>query len=405
MKYVILVLDGAADYPVRGLGGKTPLMAARKPNIDLLARKGRCGMFRTIPARFNTGSAVGNLSIMGYDPRKVFQGRGVLEAAAMGIKLENHDVALRCNTLCIKDGKIKNHSAGHISDTESHELIRALDQALGNDKVKFYPGVSYRHVLVLKGRYNTAIKCMAPHDHVGESVAKMMVKATSKAGEETAALLNKLMMDSKMLLEKHPVNMKRMKEGKDPANMIWPWSPGKRPHMRLFREMYNKQGAVISAVDLIKGIAVYAGMDVINVEGATGLYNTNYEGKADACIEALEDHDLLYLHVEACDEASHEGNLKLKIKCIEDFDKRLLSRVLEKLRAIKDDVRVAVLPDHPTPVELGKHVDDPVPFAIYDRQQKPDNVQAFDELSCAKGSYGLLEGDAFIRELFKDTAK
>jgi len=394
MKHIIFIIDGAADYPVKELQGKTPLMAANKPNIDSLAKKGKCGLFRTIPKDFNTGSAVANLSVLGYDPLIHFHGRGVLEAAAMGIKLDNNDVAFRCNTLCVENNKLKNHSAGHISNEEGAELIRTIDQQLGSNKIKFHPGVSYRHLLILKDDYSEEVECIPPHDHPGEAIADLMVKAKSKEGEETTALLNKLMLDSKPILEKHPVNIERAKQGKDMANMIWPWSPGKKPDMKTFQELYGIKGAAISAVDLVKGLGVYAGFDVINVEGATGLYDTNYEGKADACIKALENHDLVYVHVEGIDEAGHEGDLKLKIRCIEDFDKRLLGRVLSK---IDDNVRIAILPDHPTPVKIRTHVSDPVPFLICDNK-KADEVEKLDEFSCKKGSLGLLEKDEFIKE-------
>jgi len=401
MKYIIFLIDGAADYQVKELGMRTPLMVAKKPNIDLLTKKGKCGLFKTIPDNFSTGSAVANLSVLGYDPVIHFHGRAVLEAASMGVKLDKDDLALRCNTLCVKNNKIKNHSAGHITDKESHELIRAIDQQLGNDKIKFYPGVSYRHLLVLKGNYSEDVECMPPHDHVGEKVSDLLVKTKSINGEKTAAILNKLMLDSQKIMEKHTVNIERVKKGKDPANMVWLWSPGKKPDMKTFQELYKIKGASISAVDLIKGLGIYAGMDAIDVEGATGLHDTNYEGKADACIEALKDHDLVYVHIEGIDEASHDGDLKLKIKCIEDFDKRLLGRVLENIKSIKDKVRIAILPDHPTPVEEGIHVSDSVPFTIYDKKERPDTVQSFDELNCSKGDFGLLERDGFIKALLK----
>ncbi|MFH2028762.1 MAG: 2,3-bisphosphoglycerate-independent phosphoglycerate mutase, partial [Nanoarchaeota archaeon] len=275
---------------------------------------------------------------------------------------------------------------------------RAIDNELGTDEIKFYPGVSYRHLLVLKKRYSPEVECMKPHDHPGEAVAKLMVKPKSRSGEETSVLLNKLMLDSKPILEKHPVNVKRSKEGKDPANMIWPWSPGIKPKMKTFQELYNIKGAAITAVDLIRGMGIYAGFDIIDVEGATGLHDTNYEGKADACLEAIKNHDLVYVHVEAADEAGHEGDLKLKIKCIEDFDKRLLGRVLQK---IDKNVKIAILPDHPTPIKIRTHVADPVPFLIYDRKERKDKVESFDEFSCKKGEYGLLEKDQFIKEFLK----
>jgi len=398
MKYLIFIIDGAADYPVAKLHGKTPLMVANKPNIDSLAKKGKTGLFRTIPENFSTGSAVANLSVLGYDPLLHFHGRGVLEAAAMEISLNENDVAFRLNTLFVKDHKIEDYSAGYISNEESAELIRIIDQKLGNNKIKFYPGVLYRHLLVLKDTYSEEVECTPPHDHPGEAIAKLMAKALSKEGEETASLLNKLMLDSKPILEKHPVNIKRIKEGKKPANMIWPWSPGKKPDMKTFQELYNINGATISAVDLIKGLGVYAGFDIIEVGGATGLHDTNYEGKAAACLAALKNHDLVYVHVEGIDEASHGGDLKLKIQCIEDFDKRLLGYVLKNL---KGDVRIAVLPDHPTPINLKTHVSDPVPFLIYDKKEKPDKVERYDEFSCREGSYGLIEKDEFVKCLLQ----
>jgi len=396
MKHIIFLIDGAADHPVKELDGKTPLMVANKPNIDMLARKGRCGMLETVPKGVSTDSAIANLSILGYDLDKCYQGRAVLEAANMGVELEEGDVALRCNLITVEDNKIKDYSAGHISDEEAAELIRAVEQSLGNDKIKFYAGVSYRHLLVLKSDgFSTDIECYPPHDHPGEQVSRLMVKAKSEQGEKTAALLNKLILNSNSILEKHPVNVKRIKEGKNPANMIWTWSPGKKPKMKTFQELFGVNGAVISAVDLINGLGIYAGFDVIRVKGATGLWDTNYEGKADACIKALEDHDLVYVHVEGIDEASHEGDLKLKIKTIEDFDKRLVGRVLENIK----DVCIAVLPDHLTPVEHKTHIDGPVPFLIYKPGKKGDGVKRFDEESCKNGSYGILKGNEFMKAL------
>ncbi|MDD3725736.1 MAG: cofactor-independent phosphoglycerate mutase [Candidatus Ratteibacteria bacterium] len=395
MKYIILIMDGAADRPLRQLGGKTPLCVAKKEHIDYLAERGRCGLFKTIPENFSTCSGVANLSILGYDPLKYFQGRGVLEAAAMGIQLEDTDVAFRCNTICItEDGKIKNHSAGHISSEEAEVLIEEANKKIGSDKVVFYPGVSYRHLLVLKGGYSPDVECFPPHDYVGHPYKELLVKPKNTEAVRTAELLNNLIEDSREFLERHPVNTKRKKEGKDIANMLWPWSPGKRPQMELFSERFGIKGAVVSAVDLIKGIGIYCGFDVIEVKGATGLYNTNYEGKADACVDALNGYDLVYVHVEATDEAGHEGNLKLKIQCIEDFDKRLVGNILPRID-IKNTV-IAVLPDHYTPVETGAHSSEPVPFLIYHPLLPPDNVKSFDEESCSSGVYGLCEGDDFI---------
>ncbi|MCK4495818.1 MAG: cofactor-independent phosphoglycerate mutase [Candidatus Aminicenantes bacterium] len=395
MKYLLLIGDGMADYPIGKLGGKTPLQAADTPNMDELAKKGRCGRFITIPPGMPTGSAVANLSILGYNPRVCFQGRGVLEAASMGVKLDPEDVAFRCNIICVRNNKIKSHSGGHITTKEAIELIKTIDHKLGTEYIKFYPGVSYRHLLVLKGgKFSANVECTPPHDALDRSITKVLVRAKDKEAEKTANLLNKMILDSQSILEGHPVNLERAKKGKDKANMIWPWSAGEKPLMRTFQERFGVRGAVIAAVDLIKGVSIYAGFDVIDVEGATGLYNTNYEGKADACLKALKSYDLVWVHVEASDEASHEGDLDLKIKTIEYFDKRLVGRVLD---SIDEDIHIALLPDHFTPVSMRTHVADAVPFLIYDPQKEADEVSQFDEFSCAKGSLGLLKGDNFIR--------
>lgn len=395
MKYLLLIGDGMADYPLEKLGGKTPLQAADTPNMDELAKKGRCGRFITIPPGMPRGSAVANLSILGYNPRICFQGRGVLEAASMGVKLDPEDVAFRCNTICVRNNKIKSHSGGHITTKEAIELIKTINHKLGTKYIKFHPGISYRHLLVLRGgKFSANVKCTAPHDALDRSITKVLVKAKDKEAEKTANLLNEMIINSQSILEGHPVNLERAKKGKDKANMIWPWSAGKKPLMETFQERFGIKGAVIAAVDLIKGVSIYAGFDVIDVEGATGLYNTNYEGKADACLKALKSYDLVWVHVEASDEASHEGDLDLKIKTIEYFDKRLVGRVLD---SIDEDIHIALLPDHFTPVSMRTHVADAVPFLIYDPQKEADEVSQFDEFSCTKGSLGLLKGNDFIR--------
>lgn len=386
-----------ADYPLPELGGKTPLEVASTPWMDWLARRGRCGRLITIPEGMSTGSAVANLSILGYDPRIHFQGRGGLEAASMGIKLNLQDVVFRCNTICVENNKIKNHSGGHITTPEAAELMRTIDQELGSDHIKFYPGVSYRHLLVLKGeKFSANVECTPPHDVLGIPIDRVLVRANDAQSKKTAQLLNKLILDSASILEQHPVNVKRKDEGKDMANMIWPWSPGKKPVMKTFQERFAIRGAVISAVNLIKGLGVYAGFDIMQVKGATGLYNTNYEGKADASLAALEKYDLVFVHVEASDEAGHEGNVNLKIKTIEYFDQRLVGRVL---RGIHEKVRIALLPDHLTPIAVRTHVADPVPFLIYDPEKRGDEVREFNESSCSRGSLGLLEGDSFIKRV------
>jgi 2,3-bisphosphoglycerate-independent phosphoglycerate mutase len=397
MKYVILIMDGAADYPLEELGGKTPLQAARKDSIDTLAKKSVCGLLKTIPQNFPPGSTVANLSILGYDPVRYFQGRGVLEAAAMNISLNDKDVALRCNTICVyENGRIKNHSAGHISSEESKLLIQEANERLGNSRIIFYPGVSYRHLLVLKNDYSPDVECFPPHDNVGQPYQNLLVKAKNRQAEKTASLLNEIILNSRWILENHPVNNLRAQQGKDRANMLWPWAAGRRPGMKTFQERFGIKGAVISAVDLIKGLGIYSGFDVINVTGATGLYNTNYEGKAEGCIKALNNHDLVYVHVEAPDEASHEGNISLKVQCIEDFDKRLVGNILQYVDL--DNTTISILPDHYTSVTSRAHSSEPIPFLIYSPDAKPDEIERFDEGACKKGRYGLIEGETFIKE-------
>jgi 2,3-bisphosphoglycerate-independent phosphoglycerate mutase len=401
MKYIIILGDGMSDRPIESLGEKTPLMVADIQNINSLCERGRCGKFVTVPEDMPPGSAVTNLSVLGYDPAKVFQGRGVLEAASMGVELDYSDLAMRCNLICIENGKIKNHSAGHISTEESHQLIEALNKELESDMIRFYPGVSYRHLFVLKDG-SDAISCTPPHDVPGTDYTDVLIQVTESAGERTAALLNILTLQSQDILKNHPVNLKRIAEGKDPANSIWFWSPGYRPKMKTMTELYGIKGAVISAVDLVKGLGIYAGLDVIEVEGATGLFDTNYEGKAQAAVDALKgDYDFVYLHVEATDEAGHEGDVDLKIRTIEYLDNRIVKYIMEQTSCMPEDVAIAITPDHGTPCDVRTHVHDPVPFLIYHPGEKPDDVLRYDEVSTESGSYGTIEGDTFIRSLLK----
>ncbi|MBN1944790.1 MAG: cofactor-independent phosphoglycerate mutase [Bradymonadales bacterium] len=402
MKTVIIIGDGMSDWPVEALGGRTPLMVARKPHIDRIARLGRCGLFVTIPEGQPKGSEVANMVVLGYDPVAVYQGRAVLEAANMGVDLAPEEVALRCNLIAIQDGRIKNHSAGHISSEEAAELIEALDRELGGGRaeraVRFHPGVSYRHLLVLQGGWaDPAVACAPPHDHVGESTEPLLPRATAPNAEPTAARLVELYRRSLEILADHPVNRARRAAGKDEAAAIWTWSPGRRPTMETFQQRFGVRGAVISAVDLLMGLGLYAGMTPIKVPGATGLWDTNYEGKAQACLDALQEYDLVYLHVEATDEAGHARDLDLKIKCIEQLDGRLVGPVLEGIERLGIQATVAVLPDHPTPVSTGGHATDPVPVAIMSPGLSPDDVQGYDEQQAAQGALGLLEGDRFIR--------
>lgn len=399
MKTIILLGDGMADTPVPELQGRTPLMAAKKEAMDWIALHGRTGLFRTIEPGMPTGSAIANLSVLGYAAADIFhggEGRSVLEAASLSIPLEPSDLALRVNLISVEEGRIKSHSAGHISTEEAHQLIEDLHSHFLGKGVSLHAGLSYRHLLIVPNGDET-IECAPPHDHLGEEFRTLLVRSLKPEAESTARFLNDLILESQLFLKNHPVNRKRLESGKQPANSLWPWSPGKKPRMKTLREQFGISSAVISAVDLIKGLGVYAGMDVIEVEGATGLYDTNYEGKADAALRALEDHDLVYVHVEAPDEAGHEKNPQLKIRCIEEMDRRLVRRILDGLGKAVSQTVVAVLPDHPTPVAHGAHTRDPVPVAVLDPRKKPDGVDRLDEESVKKGCLGLLRGDEFIK--------
>lgn len=400
MKYIIILGDGMSDKPIAELGNKTPLQAAHTPYMDMLASKGRNGLLNTVPDGFSPGSEVANLSVLGYDIPTVYEGRGVLEAASMGVDIQSDEVAMRCNLVCIKGEMLKNHSAGHISTAEATELIHFLQKKLGGNQFSFHPGVSYRHVLKIKGG-NKNIICTPPHDIPEKPYKPYLIKPENSEAEPTAYALNELIYASQELLTDHPINKKRMAEGKDPANSIWPWSPGYRPKMQQLSEMFPiKSGAVISAVDLIRGIGVYAGLDVVIVEGATGLYDTNYEGKAEAAIAALKNKDFVYLHIEASDEAGHEGDVPLKVKTIEYLDTRVIKPIYNEIKNWDEPVTIAVLPDHPTPCAIRTHTRDAVPFIIWHRYIQPDSVQVYDEFSAKNGVYGLLQADQFMKTIF-----
>ena len=400
MKYIIILGDGMADWPVESLEGKTLLQYAHTPYMDMLAAKGRTGMLSTVPDGFHPGSEVANSSILGYDQAEVYEGRGPLEAASIGVDLADDDMAIRCNLICINGDNIKNHSAGHLTTEEADVLIKYLEEQLGTDTVHFYTGIQYRHLLVIKGG-NKHLRCVPPHDVPGKPWRPLLVKPEVAEAQATADILNDLILKSQTLLAEHPLNKQRIAEGKDPANSIWPWAGGYRPKMTPLTETYPhiKRGTVITAVDLIKGIGRYAGLRNIEVEGATGLFDTNYEGKAQAAIEALKTDDFVYLHVEASDEAGHEGNLALKLRTIEDLDRRIVGPIFEAVKDWNEPVAIAVLPDHPTPVAHLTHTNDPVPFLIYAPGIESDSVKTFDEVACKEGSYGLLEKDGFIKEL------
>ena len=342
---------------------------------------------------------------MGYNLPKVYEGRGPLEAASIGVELQPGDMAMRCNIICIEGDNIKNHSAGHITTEEADVLIQYLEEKLGTDRIHFYTGVQYRHLLVIKGG-NKQLDCTPPHDVPLKPFRPLMVKAGVPEAQETAELVNTLILKSQEFLAEHPINKKRIAEGKDPANSIWPWSPGYRPQMEPLAEKYPaiRKGAVISAVDLINGIGYYAGLRRITVQGATGLYDTNYENKVAAALEALRTDDFVYLHIEASDEAGHEGDFKLKQFTIENLDKRVVGPVYEAVKDWDEPVAIAVLPDHPTPCELRTHTAEPVPFLIYYPGIEPDNVQTFDEVACVEGSYGVMKGDEFMNEFMTASA-
>ena len=418
MKKIIILGDGMADHKVASLGNKTLLQYARPEYMNRLAREGRCGRLMTVPEGFPPGSEVANTAILGYDLNKVYEGRGPLEAASIGYDMADDDFAIRCNLITLEDGKIITHNGGNLETDDARILIDYLNENLaapinaeqGCERIKFITGIQYRHLLVIKGG-NKHIVCAPPHDHPNEAWRPLLVKAESGfpadssrlSAQETADLINDLILKSQELLAKHPYNLAKAAKGERQANSIWPWSGGYRPEMKTLMELYPqiKSGAVISAVDLIQGIGRYAGLRIIKVPGATGLANTNYEGKAQAAIDALKTDDFVFVHVEATDEAGHDGDIELKLKAIDYLDKRLIKPVLDAIGQMDEPVCVAVLPDHPTPVELRIHVSEPVPFIIYYKGIEPDEVQYYDEVSCVNSSYGLLRLDGFMNEFMK----
>ncbi|HBB01310.1 MAG: cofactor-independent phosphoglycerate mutase [Bacteroidetes bacterium GWD2_45_23] len=399
-KNIIILGDGMADEPIASLGNKTPMQVAHTPYMDLLAQKGRSGLLNTVPDGFAPGSEIANLSVLGYDVPSVYEGRGVLEAASMGVDILPGEMAMRCNLVCIEGDRLKNHSAGHISSPEAAELIRYLEKELGNDLFSFHPGVSYRHLLKMKGG-DKRLHCTPPHDIPEQPFRPHLIQPDHAEATATADALNKLILASQELLRDHPINRKRTATGKDPANSIWPWSPGYRPQMKPLSELYPiKSGAVISAVDLIRGIGVYAGLEVIMVEGATGLYDTNYEGKARAALDALKEKDFVYLHIEASDEAGHEGDVPLKVKTIEYLDARIVKTIYEETLTWDVPVTITILPDHPTPCAIRTHTRDAIPFLIWHKGIEPDSVQTYDEFAAREGSFGLRKENELMKTIF-----
>ena len=412
-----------ADLPVERLGGKTLLQYAHKPMMDQLAREGRCGRLVTVPEGFPPGSEVANTAILGYDLNKVYEGRGPLEAASIGYDMADDDFAIRCNIITLADGKIITHNGGNLQTEDARVLInylnetlaKPLNEAQGCERVKFITGIQYRHLLVIKGGSKHFV-CAPPHDHPNEPWRPLLVKpattpvasdsladASRLTPQQTADLINDLILRSQELLANHPYNLAKAAKGERQANSIWPWSGGYRPSMETLMQQYPqvKSGSVISAVDLIQGIGCYAGLDIVKVPGATGLADTNYEGKAQAAIEALRKQDFVFVHVEASDEAGHDGDLELKLRTIEYLDQRLITPIYNEVRTWDEPVCVAVLPDHLTPVEMRIHVGQPVPFLIWYRGIEPDEVKQYDEVSCVSGSYGLLKLNEFMQTLMK----
>jgi 2,3-bisphosphoglycerate-independent phosphoglycerate mutase len=395
-KYILLVGDGMGDLPLEELAFKTPLEVAETPAMDHIVMNGELLRLKTIPAGFPPGSDVANLSLLGYLPEECYSGRAPLEAASLGVPLGPDDTAFRCNLVTLNKRQdnaliMEDYSAGHISSAEAHDLIVALDQALGSDLYRFHPGISYRHLLVYKG--NTSLQTVPPHDHTGKDISGYL------ADYARMPELHKLVTDSRLLLEGHEVNRKRTQNGLRPANSIWLWGEGKKPSMKTIAVQFGISGALISAVDLLKGIGVCAGLEIINVKGATGYLDTNYDGKARAALDALDRHDFVLVHVEAPDESSHEGSLEKKMRAIKDFDNRIVAPILDGLQKKGMQFRIAVAMDHYTPLSLRTHTDLPVPVAIMDSMQKgTGSAFGYSEIS-AEAAPILETGQLFFRRL------
>jgi 2,3-bisphosphoglycerate-independent phosphoglycerate mutase len=407
MKYVVVVGDGMADYPVEGLNGKTPLMVARKPHMDWMAKRGEIGLVKTVPDSFNPGSEVANLSIFGYDPLRYYTGRGPLEAISLGIHLQAHDIAFRCNLVTLRAQGTKvimeDFSAGHIKDDEAREIITDLDREMGTEEIRFYPGVSYRHLMVMKNgasRFSNLerLELIPPHDIIGKEISPFLPRGSGtvdsknsvRGGEEKILFL---MTESQRLLKNHHINLARESKGLRPANSIWLWGQGRSPQMITLKERYGIDGYVISAVHLLKGIGILAGLKVLEVPGITGYFDTNYEGKAQYALRGLKEKDFVYVHVEAPDEAGHMGDLRLKIEAIEAFDEKIVGAILKGMKDFRR-YKILVLPDHPTPLSVRTHTADPVPFVIYsnDDGAKDGQAEAFDEVSAKKSGIFIEKG-------------
>ncbi len=377
--YAIVVPDGAADMPVEELGGKTPLRCAETPGLDRLAREGRCGTALTIPPGLPAGSDVANLALMGYDPREHYCGRGPLEAASMGVRLADGEYAFRCNLISVEEGRLADYSAGHIPTAEARELIEAVDRELGGGELRFHAGVSYRHLMVIRGEYGQTA-CNPPHDVVGRRLEE--VEPRGPGSRE----LRELIRRSQEVLAAHPVNLRRREKGLRCGDSIWPWGQGRTPSMPGLRERFGLRGAVITAVDLVRGLGILAGFDPLEVRGATGYLDTDYAAKGRYALRALEDHDLVYVHVEAPDEAGHQGLAEEKIRAIEEIDRHIVMPLLEK-GGERGGLRLLVVPDHPTPLAVRTHTNGGVPFALWGDGITPDGCPSFDEESVLMGTW------------------
>ncbi len=379
MKYVVILPDGVADVPIKELGNKTPLEVAKHPNMDWIAREGVTGWAHTIPSGFAPGSDVGCMSVFGYDPRKYYTGRAPLEAAAQGIQLKEGDVAFRCNTVTLENGLMADYSAGHIESAESAELIKAVNRQLGKDGLRFYPGVSYRHLMVIAGKEYAQATCMPPHDISGQPTGAYL---PSGSGSD---LLKELMCKASGILNDHPVNTRRVQAGKRPANSLWFWGQGTVATFPPFQKEYGLRGACISAVDIVRGLGTLVGFDIIKVPGITGYFDTNYKGKADYALKSLDDHDFVLVHIEPTDEAGHMGDVQKKIQAIEDTDRLVVGTLLEGLKKRGEPFAILVVCDHPTSTALKTHIAEPVPFAIYRTNGPKGGAVSYNE-SAVKGS-------------------
>jgi len=395
MKYVVVIGDGMSDYPLDELNGKTPLQVANKPNIDELTLKGRAGQLKTIPESLSPGSDVANMSIFGYDPQKYYSGRGPLEAGSMGIEVSKEDVIFRCNLITEKNGVLDDFTAGHISSKEASSLINDLNEYF-RDKGKFYSGVSYRHLFVRGDIQVKDLKTTPPHDIAGEKIDKY-----TNWDNKGSLAIRDIMLNSKHVLEDHEVNKKRIANNKNPANMVWLWGQGLKPNMPLFKDLYGINGSTITAVDLIKGLGVFSGLNNISVPGATGYFDTDYKAKGKYAVNALKDNDILFVHIESPDEAGHAGNIDEKIKAIEQIDDKVLNPIVDNIGSF-GDYKIAILPDHATPIDIRTHTRDPVPLAIYSSCDNNDDVKVYNEKSVVEGSLGLDNAFNLIKRLINN---